>query len=134
MPTPDEIELSGKVYAKIKEIAASLGIGNLLGLVFHRPEDWAMPSRCFENAAAKVRRDGGKMAYGWTFHKRHVEDIPEQVYVFITHHAVWHAPDGGLVNVTPYPEDTPVCRRRTGNSSRRWFWKQLTKPQCSPQF
>jgi hypothetical protein len=104
MPTNEEIELTRKVRAKIDEIAASLGNGKP-GLVFHRPEDWAMPSRCFENAAEKVRRDGGKVAYGWTFHLRHVEDMPGQSYVFITHHAVWHAPKGILVNVTPYPDD-----------------------------
>jgi hypothetical protein len=28
-----------------------------------------------------------------------------QSYVFITHHDVWHAPNGTLVNVTPYPGD-----------------------------
>ena len=30
--------------------------------------------------------------------------MPGQSYLFITHHAVWHAPDGSLVNVTPYPD------------------------------
>src|SRR5262249_879898 len=30
--------------------------------------------------------------------------IPEAAYLFLTHHAVWHAPDGRLVNVTPYPD------------------------------
>jgi hypothetical protein len=104
MPTQDEIELTRNVRATIDEIAASLGDGEL-GLVFHRSEDWAKPSRCFENAAEKARRDGGKVAYGWTFHLRHVEDMPGQSYVFITHHAVWHGPNGTLVNVTPYTDD-----------------------------
>src|SRR5262249_44095547 len=104
MPTQDKIELTRKVRAKIDEIAASLG-SSKLGLVYHRPEDWAKPSRCFENAAEKARRDSGKVVYGWTFHLRHVEDMPGQSYMFITHHAVWHAPNGTLVNVTPYPDD-----------------------------
>jgi hypothetical protein len=30
--------------------------------------------------------------------------MPGPGYVFVTHHAVWNAPDGYLVNVTLYPE------------------------------
>ena len=35
-----------------------------------------------------------------TFHHRFVERMPGPGYLFITHHAVWNAPDGSLVNVT----------------------------------
>jgi hypothetical protein len=59
MPTPEDAR---KVYAKIDEIAASLGAGKPW-LVFHRPEDWAIPSRRFENAAEKIRRVVGRVAY-----------------------------------------------------------------------
>ena len=61
-------------------------------------------SRCFDNASRKVTQDGGRVQLGWTFHLRFPDDIPEAAYLFLTHHAVWHAPDGRLVNVTPYPD------------------------------
>ena len=86
------------------QIASRTG-GPKPGLVHHRPEEWAHPSRCFENVAEKIRKDGGRIIYGWTFHLRFVEHAPDEAYLFITHHAVWHSPDGSLVNVTPYPDD-----------------------------
>jgi hypothetical protein len=74
-----------------------------LGLVHHRPERWAQPAGCIENVARKVTMDGGRAQYGWTFHHRFVETIPGPGYLFLTHHAVWQAPTGEQVNVTPYP-------------------------------
>ena len=44
------------------------------------------------------------MQFGWTFHHRLVESLPGPGYLFLTHHAVWHAPSGELVDVTPYPD------------------------------
>lgn len=98
-----DTDLTKWVRQEIAAIAARLGAGKP-GLVYHRPETWAEAPRCFENVAAKVQQDGGKLIPGWTFHLRHVAEMPGQSYLFITHHAVWHAPDGSLVNVTPYPD------------------------------
>jgi hypothetical protein len=91
------------VKAQIGLIARSMS-SEPLGLAYHLPEEWAEPSRCFENVMRKVRQDGGRMRFGWTFHHCFVQSMPDQGYLFLTHHAVWNAPDGRLVNVTPYPD------------------------------
>src|SRR5580698_5888752 len=97
-------ELVAKIRGRITEIASRTN-GPKPGLVHHQPEEWALPSRCFENVTEKVHRDGGSAIYGWTFHLRFVEHRLDEAYMFITHHAIWHSPDGSLVNVTPYPDD-----------------------------
>lgn len=88
---------------ELDTVARSIGDGPI-GLAHHEPEEKAQAHRCFENVADKVARDGGKGMFGWTFHSRIVESIPGPGYLFVTHHAVWHAPDGRLVDVTPYPD------------------------------
>src|SRR5262245_9266324 len=87
-----------------------------IGLVVHKPEPWAEPTNCFRNVARKVREAGGREQYGWTFHHRLAEKLPGlPLYLYVTHHAVWHEPDGHLIDVTPYPNDRhkPCC---IGNS------------------
>lgn len=74
-----------------------------LGLALHAPEKWAQPLCCFENVFEKIRRDGGAVRFGWTFHYRIALGVGE--YLFVTHHAVWHALNGRLVDVTPFHED-----------------------------
>lgn len=80
--------------------------GQQIGLVVHKPEPWAEATNCFRNAERKVREAGGRVQYGWTFHHRLAEKLPGlPLYLYVTHHAVWHAPDGRLIDVTPYPDD-----------------------------
>lgn len=88
----------------IEKFAAIISHQPLLGLVEHCPEHWCKPSHCFENVLEKIRRDGGYIRFGWTFHYRIAQDIGG--YLFVTHHAVWHAPDGRLIDVTPFHQDS----------------------------
>ena len=76
-----------------------------LGLAAHRPEAWGQPTRCFENAMRKAELSGGAARFGWMFHYRLVAKIPGPGYLIASHHAVWHAPDGHLVDVTPFHDD-----------------------------
>jgi hypothetical protein len=100
-PGGTKFGLDALVNERIRAIAPTIST-QPLGLVHHRPEDWAQPARCFENAARKVRQNGGRTMFGWTFHHRFALDIPGPGYLFLTHHAVWHEPDGKLIDVTPY--------------------------------
>jgi hypothetical protein len=77
-----------------------------LGLARYRPEKWGEPTRCFENAARKVQEADGQVQFGWMFHHRYVADIPGSDYLIAVHHAVWHAPDGDLIDVTPFHSDS----------------------------
>jgi hypothetical protein len=95
-----EVLLKTRIDAISKSISAQP-----LGLAYHRPEAWANPARCFENAARKAAQDGGRLQFGWTFHHRLVERLPGPGYLFLTHHAVWNAPSGHLIDVTPYPAE-----------------------------
>lgn len=76
-----------------------------LGLALHRPEAWATPTRCFENAIHQAVQQGGRVLFGWMFRYRVVGDIPGPGYLIAVHHAVWHAPTGQLVDVTPLHDD-----------------------------
>jgi hypothetical protein len=89
--------------ARIDAVAATIS-QQPLSLAYHRPESWAQAARCFENVSRKVLQHGGGIRYGWTFHHRIVESIAGPGYLFVTHHAVWHAPDGHLVDVSSYPD------------------------------
>lgn len=75
----------------------------LLGLALYRPELWAAPTRCFENVFEKVRREGGRTQFGWTFHHRFSPQNGD--YLMATHHAVWHATTEQLIDITPMHEE-----------------------------
>ena len=95
----------------IQRFATEIG-GEQLGLVHHRPEPWAQPSRCMENVLDKIERDDGGGVFGWTFHLRFAEGLGH--YLLATHHAVWHSPDGSLIDVTPFHADRrhhPITER-----------------------
>jgi hypothetical protein len=82
-----------------------------VGLAFHKPEAWALPTNCFRNVERKVVESGGRAQFGWTFHHRLAEKIPGlPLYLYLTHHAVWVDPEGRLVDVTPYqdPRHEPI--------------------------
>jgi len=91
------------IKAKIDAIAPTVS-RQPLGLVHHQPEASAETGRCFENVGRKVAQDGGRVQFGSTFHHRYVEKLPGPGYLFITHHAVWHAPNSQLIDITPYPD------------------------------
>lgn len=92
---------SGVTGADIDRIARSISTGPM-GLVHHRPQHWASPHNCYNNAMGMVSREGGRVRCGWTFHVRTKPGVGD--YVFCTPHAVWHNPrDLSLVDVTPHP-------------------------------
>ena len=53
----------------------------------------------------KIQRDGGHCKFGWMFNHRFVVEIPGPGYLIAVHHAVWHAPNGCMVDVTPFHHD-----------------------------
>ena len=85
------------------------------GLARYLPEVWGQPTRCFENVWRKVQQDGGWVRFGWIFHHRVVANIPGPGYLIAVHHAVWHAPEGHLIDVTPFysePKHHPISPGR----------------------
>ncbi len=94
----------------IKEFAATIS-NQPLGLARYRPEVWGQPTKCFENVKRKVQQDAGRARFGWMFHYRVVADIPWPGYLIAVHHAVWHAPNGYLIDITPFhpePKHSPL--------------------------
>ena len=98
-----ELDMDTMIYDRINELAPTIS-SQPLGLAYHRPESWALASRCFENATRKAAEAGGLCRFGWTFHHRYADTVPGVGYLFVTHHAVWHAPIGHLIDVTSYPD------------------------------
>jgi hypothetical protein len=111
-----------KLPAMLLELDPNYGIKLLaskisnqpLGLAVHRPEAWAFPTRCFENVLSKVDQAEGRAQFGWMFHYRIVAEAPSLGYIIAVHHAVWHAPSGHLIDVTPFhdnPKHYPVTAK-----------------------
>jgi len=63
------------------------------------------PNLCFHNVRRKVEREGGRPRYGWMFLPRRIEELPGEEYLIAVHHAIWNAPDGTTVDVTPFHDD-----------------------------
>jgi hypothetical protein len=78
-----------------------------LRLARYCPEPAAQPTNCFENVRLKVEQANGRMQFGWMFNYREVVEIPGPGYLIAIHHAVWSAPDGTLIDVTPFHPDRP---------------------------
>lgn len=60
-----------------------------------RPEPDAKTGECFFNVLRTVERAGGAIEYGWRI------GIWPGVFIECEHHAVWRAPDGSPIDVTP---------------------------------
>jgi hypothetical protein len=73
-----------------------------LRLALYRPEPAAQPTSCFENVRRKVEQASGRMQFGWMFNYREVVEIPGPGYLIAIHHTVWSAPDGTLIDLTPF--------------------------------
>lgn len=69
------------------------------------PDASASPTQCFSNAQRKAQQAGGGVLYGWMFNYREVEALPGPGYLIGVNHAVWHAPDNKLIDVTPFHSD-----------------------------
>jgi hypothetical protein len=66
-------------------------------LVPINPEPLSIPLECFHNVRQKVEAEGGRLVTGWA-----IWEWP-RVYIEAEHHAVYEAPNGHLIDVTPSP-------------------------------
>ena len=85
-------------------IAATLSRHRVCVLA-HRPEEWGLPTQCYENVRRKIEKDHGRDRYGWMFQYRQIADISGPGYIMAVHHAVWNSPEGHLIDVTPFHTD-----------------------------
>jgi hypothetical protein len=60
-------------------------------------ESYATPANCFPNVQEKIKRDGGKIHYGWAiWQHNHIIEAE--------HHAVWEDDNENLLDITPQKE------------------------------
>jgi len=64
-----------------------------------RPEEYCKLLGCYYNVAEKVKRDGGKIHYGWAIWQSHYLCQSE-------HHAVWEDDNENLIDITPREKPT----------------------------
>lgn len=57
-------------------------------------EPYAQLHTCYPNVDEKIKRDGGKVHYGWTIYQSDILYEAER-------HAVWENKDGDLIDITP---------------------------------
>ena len=93
MITEDELDNAIESFAKTIS-------SQQLGLAYHKPDSESLPTNCIENVRQFIAKNGGKVKYGWTFNHRVSTEYGD--YLFATHHAVWLAPDGYLIDITPF--------------------------------
>ncbi len=110
VPNNDEQSI---LHDGIERFAKTIS-GQPLGLAKYAPEPWADIRLCFENARRKADHSGGEAQFGWMFQYKLVQAIPGHGYLIAIHHAVWHAPSGYLLDVTPFhpnPQNHPLAVR-----------------------
>lgn len=73
------------------------------GLVYYRPDKESIVTDCISNVSNFVKRYGGSVIYGWYFGHRVSEKYGD--YLIATYHAVWRAPNGKLIDITPFHEN-----------------------------
>jgi hypothetical protein len=90
-----------EIFCRIQDIARTISNDPVVG-ARHAPEPWAIPNQCFPNAQRKAQQAGGDVLYGWMFDFREVLVLPGRHYVIAVNHAVWHAPNKTMIDVTPF--------------------------------
>ncbi len=78
----------------IKKLLSKLGIESKPMIVDIVPESDAENGNCFVNALRKVEDEGGEVIYGWQFC-----EYPYMIEAEF--HAIWKAPNGKIVDITP---------------------------------
>jgi hypothetical protein len=96
-----------------------------IGLVYHNTAPEAIATNCFDNVFKFIRIHGGNIKFGWTFNHRVNAEYGD--YLFATHHAVWHAPNGNLIDITPFHGEVkhhPI----TANSNVLFLLDDMAQP------
>jgi hypothetical protein len=101
-----------KPDALLEKLLTRIGSEFELEEVPVRAEPYATPQNCFLNVEEKVRRDGGKVHYGWLIHETTLLYEAER-------HAVWEDDEEELVDVTPYEPDEERVRFVSDN---KWVY------------
>ena len=118
MITNEELDIAIENFAKTIS-------KQILGLVYHRPTPEAKATNCISNVLSFIERNGGGIKFGWTFHHRISPEFGD--YLFSTHHAVWHNPNGNLIDITPFNND-PKHHPKTVNGSILFLLDDNAKP------
>ena len=86
LPAPTDVDVKAAIKA--------LGIRNDPIYVEVVPDNEAVYGNCFVNVFEKVKREKGKIIYGWHFCKH-------EYMVEAEFHGIWKSPVGQLLDVTP---------------------------------
>lgn len=84
-----------QISGPILELARHLVPGESLTFLDIRPREDGIPNECFGTVERQVHDAGGSVQHGWA-----IWEWPN-VMVEAEFHAVWRAPNGSLIDVTP---------------------------------
>jgi hypothetical protein len=101
-----------KPDALLEKLLARIGSEYELEEVPVHAEPYATLLNCFMNVEEKVRRDGGKVHYGWLIHETKLLYEAER-------HAVWEDDKEELVDVTPHESGEEQIRFVSDN---KWVY------------
>lgn len=92
--TPGMVTVPGAITPEVELLLDTMQVDYDPELVPVRPEEYSQHDACYDNVAEKVKRDGGKLHYGWVvWQSKHIIEAE--------HYAVWENPAGDLVDVSP---------------------------------
>lgn len=60
-------------------------------------ETFSREKQCYSNVEEKVRKDGGRIHYGWSVH------FTDRIIIEAERHAVWENDNQDLICITPHP-------------------------------
>ncbi|MFB9079460.1 hypothetical protein ACFFLS_06200 [Flavobacterium procerum] len=79
---------------KIQKLISKLQISSKPQLLPVKVESFSMFLNCYGNVEQKIKKDGGRIRYGWQIHLKELLCEAE-------HHAVWENEKGQLICITP---------------------------------
>jgi len=95
LPLHKKVAISPKTVDKyVEKLLVGLDVEYEPEIIPVRVEPNAKLRSCYYNVEEKVKRDGGKIFYGWAIWQSHYLCEAE-------HHAVWENKDGDIVCITP---------------------------------
>ncbi len=109
--TPGMVTVPKEITPQVEALLDRLQVDYDPELIPVQPEAYSQPDACYDNVAEKVKRDGGKLHYGWAvWQSKHIIEAE--------HYAVWEHANGDLVDVSPnrleattimfIPDDQPI--------------------------
>lgn len=98
---------------QVKSFSQKISKNSELEIVPVKTEDFAIINDCYSNVEKQIKKYGGKIVYGWTFHT-HINNN-QIIYIEAEAHAIWENLSGQLFCISPQKKSTIIFKRDNDN-------------------